>query len=369
MYSHAFAMINRALLYIVLFCLAFLLLAWYFSNIFIYIIISMVIATILKPLTNYLNKAQLFDVRFSKIISILLSFSVAIAVISAFIFLFVPLISEQIKVFSDINIEQVLSVMAQPFKWVEHVLISNGLVNQQEGFLIESVKNSLYVMVGNIQYSEIINQLVSLTGNVFIGVIAVIFITFFLLYEDGIMRRMFISQVPNHYFEMMVSGFFKVEKLLSNYLLGLFFQMISIFTIAFIGLSILGVKYSATIALFAAVTNLVPYLGPVLGATFGVFVGISTSPELFSGNAYLFLVIKLVSVFAVVQLVDNLVLQPLIFSKSVKAHPLEIFIVIFAGANLAGIAGMIAAIPVYTVLRVSFLEIKKAFRSYRIFKL
>jgi predicted PurR-regulated permease PerM len=168
---------------------------------------------------------------------------------------------------------------------------------------------------------------------------------------------------------MTVSGFFKVENLLSNYLLGLFFQMISIFTITFIGLSILGVKYSATIALFAAVTNLVPYLGPVLGATFGVFVGISTSPELFSGNAYLFLVIKLVSVFAVVQLVDNLVLQPLIFSKSVKAHPLEIFIVIFAGANLAGIPGMIAAIPVYTVLRVSFLEIKKAFRSYRIFKL
>ena len=95
------------------------------------------------------------------------------------------------------------------------------------------------------------------------------------------------------------------------------------------------------------------------------------------GSEYLFLVLKVVSVFATVQLVDNLVLQPVIFSKSVKAHPLEIFIIIFAGATLGksisggaggGIVGMIAAIPTYTILRVSAMELYTGYRKYSIFK-
>ena len=98
-------------------------------------------------------------------------------------------------------------------------------------------------------------------------------------------------------------------------------------------------------------------------------MGMSTGLDMDSSREYLFLIIKIVSVFGVMQLVDNILLQPLIFSKSVKAHPLEIFIIIFAGASLAGITGMIAAIPVYTVLRVSFSELYEGYRSYAIFKI
>ncbi|MCK5372671.1 MAG: AI-2E family transporter, partial [Cyclobacteriaceae bacterium] len=77
---------------------------------------------------------------------------------------------------------------------------------------------------------------------------------------------------------------------------------------------------------------------------------------------------EIASVFAIVQLTDNVILQPLIFSKSVKAHPLEIFIIIFAGATLAGVVGMIAAIPVYTIIRVFVMEIYSGYKSYHIFK-
>ena len=80
------------------------------------------------------------------------------------------------------------------------------------------------------------------------------------------------------------------------------------------------------------------------------------------------LLVKIVSVFAVVQITDNIVLQPVIFSKSVKAHPLEIFVIIFAGASLAGVVGMIAAIPAYTVLRVIFVELYKGYKQYKIFQ-
>ena len=70
-----------------------------------------------------------------------------------------------------------------------------------------------------------------------------------------------------------------------------------------------------------------------------------------------------------VQVTDNVLLQPLIFSKSVKAHPLEIFVIIFAGAKIAGIPGMIFAIPVYTIFRVSILEFFNGYKSYKIFKI
>jgi predicted PurR-regulated permease PerM len=166
---------------------------------------------------------------------------------------------------------------------------------------------------------------------------------------------------------------YKIEKLLSNYLLGLMFQMFAVFSIASLGLSLLGINYALTIAVFAAVANLIPYAGPLLGATFGIIVAISTTPGLPGLNDYLFLVLKILAVFGVVQLTDNILLQPLIFSKSVKAHPLEIFLVIFAGASLGGqmgnvIFGMILAVPFYTVIRVSFLEFYKGHRQYKVFK-
>jgi predicted PurR-regulated permease PerM len=111
----------------------------------------------------------------------------------------------------------------------------------------------------------------------------------------------------------------------------------------------------------------IPYLGPILGAAFGIIVSISTNN--YAGpNEILFMIFKILIVFAIVQLNDNLVFQPLIFSKSVKAHPLEIFIIIFVGATLGGIIGMIAAIPVYTIVRVSFTEFSQGFKQYQIFK-
>ncbi len=104
----------------------------------------------------------------------------------------------------------------------------------------------------------------------------------------------------------------------------------------------------------------------MLGASFGIIVGLSLG-QYQNGNDYLWLVINIGVVFGVVQLTDNVLLQPIIFSKSVKAHPLEIFIVIFAGASLAGIVGMILAIPTYTILRVSVSEFYKGYKAYRVF--
>jgi len=361
-------MVRRTIIFLVLAIIAFIFLAWYFSNIFTYMVISVVLATILRPLTDYISKAHISQVKIPRVLAIFISFCMMIFVISLFVILFIPLISEQVKIFANLNYDVIINQATQPLNDLETFMIENDLTSEPEGFIKDNFKEGFLSLITEIRFAEIFTDVLSITGSLFLGIIAVVFITFFLLYEEGLLKRHLINLIPNQYFEVSIAALYKIEKLLSNYLLGLIIQMTSIFTMAFLGLSILGIKYSATIALFAAVMNIIPYLGPILGAAFGIFVGISTSPELLSNHNYLFLVIKLVSVFSGVQLMDNLLLQPLIFSKSVKAHPLEIFIIIFAGATVAGIIGMIAAIPVYTIIRVSFVEIYKGYKSYHIFK-
>jgi len=238
----------------------------------------------------------------------------------------------------------------------------------EHGFLLKQLQEVPSQLFGSFDFSNFLTSLLSITGSVLLGILAVSFITFFFLLEKGLVRRNIISLIPNRYFEVSIAGLYKIERLLSNYLIGLLIQMTTIFTLASIGLSIVGVKYAMTVALFAAVANLIPYAGPLLGGIFGIIVGISTSTDLNTTSEYLWLVFFVFLVFSLVQLADNIVIQPLIFSKSVKAHPLEIFIIIFAGATLGGIAGMIIAIPFYTVIRVSVKELYEGYRSYHIFK-
>ncbi|GJM60181.1 AI-2E family transporter [Persicobacter diffluens] len=354
-------------LYVILGFLIFIGLAWLFSDIFVYVTIALIVSTFLSPLTNYFSQRRASGWRLSRVTSVLLSYLIFSAVITLFILLFVPLISEQIDVLSKLNVDDLIDKVLEPIAYVEDFLIENGLSRKPVGFLESAIGNSIEELFSSIEFSTLVNNVISLTGNLLVGVLAVFFISFFFLLENGYLRRKAISFVPNKYFELFVSTFQKAEKLLTNYLLGLQLQMFSIFGLAAVGLTIVNIRYAATIALFAAIANLVPYLGPLLGAIFGIIVGISTSVDLFTYHDYLIMIIKIASVFGLVQLIDNLVLQPVIFSKSIKAHPLEIFIIIFAGANLLGIVGMVFAIPAYTILRVTFVELRESYKQYYIF--
>jgi len=360
--------LNKTVLYFLLTLCSFIFLAWVFSTIFSYVIISLILSTIFTPLANKINQVHLFGVKIPRFFAVIFSFAAIIVIISLFVILFIPLITEQIDVITRLDYENIYDRVSTPLQSVEQYFIKYKLTAQAEGFIVETLRSNFLELVQSISFGEILNQLISFTGNVFVGVIAVAFITFILLYDHGIFRRQIIKLIPNQYFEVFIVVIYKIENLLSNYLIGILLQMLSIFCIASLGLTIVGVKYALTIAIFAAVANLIPYAGPLLGTIFGIAVGISTGGVGLEGNAIIFLVIKIVSVFAIVQLVDNLLIQPLIFSKSVKAHPLEIFLVIFAGATLAGILGMIAAIPVYTVLRVIFGELYNGYKQYYVFQ-
>ncbi len=359
---------QRFFIYLILFIVLFLLFSWYFSNITFYLIISMIIAALLRPLTNRLNDFHLLGQHIPRWTAILISFSSIVLLFILLSLLFFPLINNQIIILSQLDLNGIYEQIQVPVTRIEQFLYRYELLESQPGYLFDQFKSSIIKTISDFDFTSFISGVINTTSSLFIGLLAVAFITFFLLLENGLLRRNLLNLIPNPYFELSVATFTKVEKLLSNYLSGLLLQMLAIFFLASLGLSIMRVEYALTIALFAAVANLIPYAGPILGATFGIIVGISTGQ--FETNMELnYLLFKILAVFSLVQIIDNILLQPMIFSKSVKAHPLEIFVVIFAGAKIAGVFGMIFAIPVYTIFRVSIIEFFNGYKSYRIFKI
>ncbi len=267
----------------------------------------------------------------------------------------------------EIGMDSVRNEGESNFLTASEDLLKNYRIIKQDSGVVDIARS--YALDDNgladLKIGSILNDLLTFTSSFFITLLAVLFITFFFLYEKGSIRKYLLSLIPNRYFEVTIVAVTKVEKLLSSYLLGIFLQMISIFSIASFGLILMEVEYAVTIAAFAAVVNLIPFLGPLLGALFGILVSLSTIGV--QEDSFI-LIAKVAIVFGIVQIADNLFLQPLIFSRSVKAHPLEIFLTVFVGATIAGAIGMIFAIPAYTILKVSSAELMRGYREYRVFR-
>jgi predicted PurR-regulated permease PerM len=145
-----------------------------------------------------------------------------------------------------------------------------------------------------------------------------------------------------------------VSHLLRRYFIGLLFEVFMVMLLNTIGLSIVGIEFNhaVVIGLFCGLLNVIPYLGPWMGAIVGLLIGMALNINADFMSQTLPLLGFMVIVFSSVQVIDNVLFQPLIYSSSVKSHPLEIFLVIIAAGSLAGIIGMILAIPVYTIIRV-----------------
>ena len=143
-----------------------------------------------------------------------------------------------------------------------------------------------------------------------------------------------------------------------RYFIGLCTQTLSLFIIFGIGMSILKLPHAWTLAVFAAVINIIPYFGPLIGFAFTTTVigsVCSSNPEML--EFFLPLTIKSFFLFGTIQSIDNFILQPTIYAKAFNTHPLEIFFIAMTAGLFGGIMWMIIAMPVYTIIKVLFAEL------------
>ncbi len=194
--------------------------------------------------------------------------------------------------------------------------------------------------------------------DIVVGVFTVSFISFFFLKDETLFGRIISALVPDNIETTMNKTLDEIRQLLSRYFVGLVMEMLGVALLDFLGIWLiarLNVSYALGIAVIAGILNIIPYIGPIIGEVIGALLGMILKAGVagvgLDVNVWIFGLI-IIAIMLAVQLIDNFVFQPLIYSTSIKAHPLEIFIVFLMAGHVGGITGMLVAIPSYTVIRV-----------------
>ncbi|MCP4552943.1 MAG: AI-2E family transporter [Bacteroidetes bacterium] len=324
---------------------------WYFSNIVVYIIISAVLSMIGHPLVKRFDKIKIWKVKLPHALSAFFTLLILISAFVGFIWFVVPLIISQANMISNINVPEVLEYFNKPIGLVKELLIQYNFLSGEktiEGGLEQQIES----MIDIATFSSLAQNLLSTTGALLMAIFSIVFITFFFLRDEHMFENMVILLSPEKHTEKVKNIIAKTKTLLTSYLIGLMIEVFSMMTLLTIGLTVLGIKGALLIGFLGGLMNIIPYLGPIIGASMGMLFGITTALSLGMYDQTRLFAIGIVSVFAVANLIDNFLLQPLIYSNSVKARPIEIFIVIIMAGSIAGVPGMILAIPGYTVLRI-----------------
>jgi predicted PurR-regulated permease PerM len=333
---------------------------WYFSSIFLYIIIAGVLSLIGQPLERFFSKLHIAKYYLSKTLSAAFAFITLLLGFFLLAMIFIPLITEEAQILSSIDRGAAIASLQQPIENIEHIL--KNLNIDYENFDLQvylQAKLASFLSVTNL--SLFLNQFIGALGNFFIAFFAISFLTFFFLRDERQIIDVLISIFPENYSEKVTNVILETKRMLKRYFIGILVEILLVMAFLSIGLTIAGIKHALLIALFAGIVNVIPYVGPFIGAAFALFIGLTTNTEMTTMGV----IIKIFIVFPIVNLTDAFLLQPLIYSSSVKAHPLEIFIVILAGATLGGVGGMLLAVPSYTVLRIIA---KEFFSKFRIVK-
>lgn len=346
-------------------------LVWFFKNIIIYFLVAGVLSLLTRPVFKLLLKIHIKRWRMKRWLASLISMLTLFLVIGGLFAIFIPLMTDQARIIANIDYTEVSKSLEQPVEKLDSFVIKYNLLGEdsttrQPLSFTEYLDMKITQLMSFTTISSIAGSVVGVTGSFLVGLGAVMFILFFFLKEEDMFSNIILSVTPEKYERQMANAYRRIVNLLTRYFGGVFIQILSVSTVIPIGLWIVGVPNALLIGVLSGVFNIIPYVGPVLGAMLGLSLSLAVNLDAnMMGPELGWLMLQVFSVFVVAQLLDNFVFQPFIFSSSVKAHPLEIFAAILAGSTLAGIPGMILAVPVYTVIRVMAQEFFSEFRVVR----
>jgi predicted PurR-regulated permease PerM len=307
-----------------------------------------------RPLVDLFAKIRIGRLKFPRSLSALLTLVIIWSLIIMFFKTFIPLISEQISYFSSIDNEKLVALIDGPINKIESLFMSlNRDPNANlsiKTFVMEKVSGVLNINV----IQNFIGSAVGVIGNFIVAIFAITFISFFFLKDHRLFFESILIWVPDKYVDNVNRALNSIKNLLTRYFIGIVIQSTCIMILITLGMRIVGIEFQQAVVmgLILGILNVIPYVGPWLGLFIAIIMGVASHVNQDFNTVVVPLVINMAIVAAITHLIDNVVFQPIIFSSSVKAHPLEIFIVVLAAGFAAGVPGMILGIPAYTVIRV-----------------
>lgn len=327
---------------------------WYFRNIIAYILAAGVISLIGRPVVDLLNGIRIWKFRFPRALSSLLTLLLLYGLLALFFVVFIPLVTRQIDALSGFDASSIVQGLRDQLDRIDLAIRKVYKGMPADKTLYDIAVTTITNILNPASITDFAGNIVTVLRKIIVAFVAITFLAFFFLKDEGLFKETIMVMVPDQYEKRIRNVLHSIKKLLIRYFIGIILQCSVVLINITIGMTIVGFPFhqALVMGLLVGIFNVIPYVGPWLGGSVAVLMGVATAVTSTGYPVIWLLIVYMVIVIAITQVVDNNLVQPTIYSRSVNAHPIEIFLVIFAVGSFAGIAGMILAVPAYTALRV-----------------
>jgi putative permease len=339
---------NKPLIKVLAFVALIIISFWiasFFPDLVLTLVLSILIAFVLKPLVHILE----FRFGFKRWVAVSSVFLSIVVLATLILVVTVPLLTGRIRLmyeqFRIFPFEEKMSIAAKEMA-ARIPFVNPATIGDKVHIFIE-------------QFVQSIGGAGRTIASYLANLIIVPFITYFILAEGDIGLKKIVERIPNKYFEMSLNIMDKVGKELVFYLRGLMLECSIVGGLSVIGFMIIGIPYALLLGILAGIANLVPYLGFIFAASLAVIASLTKTGDFG-------MLLQIVVLTGVIRLIDDLILQPRCFGKSLKMHPVAVVLILIIGHQLMGVAGMMISIPVATILRVSAAETYWGLKHYTI---
>ena len=349
-------------------------LCWYFKSVLIYIITAFVVSLLGRPIMKLLRKVRIKGKSAPDWLLAIISLVLILGIILGIITQVIPVVSSIIQSVTS-NLQTASFNTSEIARWMDKLNIwlidrfpTIGRDFKLQDALIGWLKDAFDMS----SVTTVVGSVASALGSFAIGLFCIVFIGFFFIKDDRLFRKIIGALVPDKVEADAIEAVGDIEHLLTRYFSGLLIEVLGVATLNFLGLWLfakVGFYPAMGIAFMTGMLNVIPYVGPWIGAAIGTILGLilkfSSAAALGTLPNFWLILVTLLAVFVFTQMVDNLLFQPIIYSKSIKSSPLEIFIVLLMAGHVGGIFGMLVAIPSYTVIRVIAARFLKGVKPVR----
>ncbi|SEM69701.1 AI-2E family transporter [Paenibacillus sp. OV219] len=294
-------------------------------------LIAMIISYVLNPIVSLLNER-----RVPRTIAVLLIYAVFCGTLTVILMNAIPMFLEQLQELNEHMPD--LTMKAQ------------GIVNDlnNSSFLPESIRGGINKSIYKLEKQSsdaifsFINNIGAMINIVFIAFI-IPFLAFYILKDFEVFERTLLTYVPKSHRKHAVRLLKDIDNALGSYIRGQFLVCVIVGTLAYVGYLIIGMPYALLLASVVAVTNIIPYLGPFFGAAPALVMASTVSVKM---------MLLVVVVNTACQILEGNIISPQVVGRTLHMHPLSIIFVLLVGGELAGIVGMILAVPIFAALKV-----------------
>lgn len=324
---------------------------WFFRFLFGCLAIAIVLSFMGRPVMRLLSSLRIRKFKINNTIAVSITLVLIFSIISSLVYFLVPLIISQATSFANLDIYSIADYYHEPILKFE-ILLHKYQLMPQELNLETMISNRILEIFNVFNITKFAEILIGLSGNIIMGFFIIIFFTFFMLKDAYLLYDFIIGITPDDFIDEVDHIIDNSKSLISRYFIGIFFEILIMTGLLSAGFYILNFPNVLLVAFSISILVILPYIGVIIGGALGLTITITALLSVDPNMNIVPIIIQFLVVFGIVKLIDDFILQPLIYSKSVKAHPLEIFVIILMAGEIGGVIGMILAIPTYTFLRI-----------------